>query len=152
MARLPDLHNRAVRLSLTHIATGDPDGLRWWRSGLLNRDGLLLHDNRLLLHDDRLLLHDRLLNDNRLRLHHNARRVGFHSIVNCSSDKTTDKTYARTHPEGIRRTTVMMMVVAPAMPVVMRTVMPGKCGSRQCDGGQAQQQLFHFIISFSWVT
>lgn len=153
MAGLPDLHDRTIRLRLAHVTTGNPDGLSQRRNGLLDHDRLLLHDDRrrLLLHDDwRGLPHDNrlLLYHDRLRLHHDTRRIGFHRIVNRGSDKTSDKTYARPHPEVIRMPAVMMMVTA-TMPTMMRTVMPGEGRDRHCDGRQEQQQFSHFIISFS---
>ena len=134
MAGLPDLHDRTIRLRLARITAGNPDGLRRRRNGLLKHDRLLLHDDwRGLLHDNRLLLHD-----DRLRLHHDTRRIRLHRIVNRGSNKTSDKTYARPHPEVIRMPAVMMMITA-AMPMVMRTVMPGECRDRHCNGRQTQQ-------------
>ena len=153
MTGLPDLHDRTIRLRLAHVTTGNPDGLSQRRNGLLDHDRLLLHDDRRgLLHDDwRGLLHDNrlLLHNDRLRLHHDTRRIGFHRIVNRGSDKASDKAYARPHPEVTRMPAVMMVITA-AMPMVMRTIMPGEYRNRHCNGRQTQQQLSHFIISFSW--
>ena len=147
MTRIPHPSNRTIGLNLVDVAPLDPNGRRGLRRDLRDGRRLRRNDDRLLHHNGLGLDDHGLLDDDRLGLDDHGRRSRSHRIVNRRADQSARKSNARPGPEVTGIPTMMM--VAAAVPMIRRrTMMPGKCGSRNRDSRSQQAMLHRHVLTW----